>query len=136
MALQKLRGGEVYVICGRQGLSHAEPMDFSRALHAVLRLPSGEYMDFGTVGSAEDIIASFNREECLGKLAGATLRPIEDDDLDEAPRDQVLIEEITKILATAPRRSKSLAPWPDYNAHALRKIPAAPAYPGVLKHAD
>lgn len=106
MALQQAHGGEVYVICG----SHRGPHFAPKAQHAVLRLPSGDFMDFGTVGTGEEIIAVFNKEECMGRLSSASLRPIADDDLDEAPRDLALIDDIVRILLKPPRNNIALAP--------------------------
>jgi hypothetical protein len=107
MALQKVFGGDVYVICGRQG-----PDLFGRSggegpQHAVLRLPDGRFMDAGTVGTAAEIINTFNVEECFGRLRNAYIRQIEPGDLQDAPRDDALIDNLAALLAKpeSPRRA-------------------------------
>jgi len=98
MALQSVYGGDVYVIDGQTAQSPFGPLTSSGAQHAILRLPNGRFMDAGGEGSEINLVSRLNKNECFGRLVHESTRPIRDDDLPDAPRDEALVERLAILL--------------------------------------
>ncbi len=102
-ALQRLHGGEIWVVegrslSGRDGCApqYAGPL---AAQHAVVRLPDGRFMDANGVTDEAGILRRTAREAAW--IASAELaRPLAEGDLPEAPRDDALVARLAAALAT------------------------------------
>jgi hypothetical protein len=98
MALQRIYGGEVFVIDGQTAQGPWGPLTSSGAQHAILRLPDGRYMDADGDGTACELVSRLNKNECFGRLVHKSTRPIEDEDLPDAPRDETLAGLLAALL--------------------------------------
>lgn len=99
-ALQHLYGGDLYVVEGRclsgnQRLSEDECKLLAQ--HAVLKLRDGRFIDAGGAASERAMLARTAREANF-MVSAMRLRPLREDDLEEAPRDAALAVSLAKLL--------------------------------------
>lgn len=84
-ALQLLLGGDIVVLVNNR----------DQAEHAAVK-SNNQYWDFDGPASEQGLIQRFNKSEHR-QVTG--IRPIQHNDLDEAPRDPVAAAEIARLLA-------------------------------------
>ncbi len=96
LALQAVIGGKPHVLVGRHVIRGGE-MSPTQAEHCVLK-KGDKYWDGDGESTGERLIARWQADE--GVIVDA-IRPLEDNDLPESPRDHVLVQELVDHLSRA-----------------------------------
>lgn len=98
-ALQRLHGGDVFVIEGRRpnSLDDREMPELT-AQHAVLRLPDGRFGDADGFGGEQEVVNRFVVNECAFGLRDVRTRPLAAGDLPDAPANESLVAQVAAAL--------------------------------------
>lgn len=106
-ALRRLYGGEVVVVegrrlVGRHRIPGPECHGQLLAQHAVLALPDGTYMD-ASGRCAMQTMLERTAQASGGMVSAESIRPWRDGDLEDAARDEELVDELANLLQGAPK---------------------------------